>query len=204
VVLLRADSITLGFEDLTDGTRVTTQYAGLTFSNTAVLTAGISLDPDFPPESGENVVFDDGGPISIFSDTPIWSFSGYFTHNVVLTLTAFDGLGDSLGSATSVFSDNLACVDARPCESNPGSSPNEFIQLNFDEPFASLTIVGAPNGHSFTMDDVTIETAPEPNTLFLMLPLILLMSEYSRHRSRRDQSVGKGRISVRSCKTGHG
>jgi hypothetical protein len=159
---LKGDSIIIDFEDLTDSTPVTTQYAGLTFSDTTVITAGISLNEfEFPPHSGTNVAFDDGGPISIFSDTPIESFGAYFTYTEALTLTAFDSLGDTVGTATSAFSNNLACLDGPPCQGDPGSSPNEFIQIALDQTFVHITIQGDPGGTSFTMDDVTYETVPE-------------------------------------------
>src|SRR5580698_1855718 len=82
----RADIVTLNFEDFPDGTpipdstSITTQFPGLTFTNTTVITAGISLNEfEFPPRSGSNVAFDDGGPITIAFASPTSSFSGYFT-----------------------------------------------------------------------------------------------------------------------------
>jgi hypothetical protein len=50
--LLSAD-IVLNFEGLPDGTVVTTQFAGMVFSNATVATGGISLNEfEFPPHSG--------------------------------------------------------------------------------------------------------------------------------------------------------
>jgi hypothetical protein len=44
-----------------DSTNITNQFPGLTFSNTTVITAGMSLNEfEFPPHSGVNAVFDDG------------------------------------------------------------------------------------------------------------------------------------------------
>src|SRR5580700_6502590 len=77
----RADIATISFETLPDGTpifdgtSITTQFPGLTFTNTTVISAGISLNEfEFPPHSGSNVAFDDGGPITIAFTNPVLSF----------------------------------------------------------------------------------------------------------------------------------
>jgi hypothetical protein len=67
-------ALTIDFESLSDSEIVTTQYAGVgvTFSNATALTAGISLNEfDFPPNSGVNVVYDEGGPMTISFDIPV-------------------------------------------------------------------------------------------------------------------------------------
>ena len=54
----------IDFEGLPSGTMLTNQLAGLTFTNSVVLTAGVSLNEfDFPPHSGTNVInnFGSGG-----------------------------------------------------------------------------------------------------------------------------------------------
>ena len=78
----QAGIVTVDFETFPDGTpipdstSITTQFPGLIFTNTTVITAGISLNEfEFPPHSGTNVAFDDGGPISIDFASPISSFS---------------------------------------------------------------------------------------------------------------------------------
>ena len=84
---------TIDFEDLTDSTSVTTQYAGLSFANATVITAGISLNEfEFPPHSGTNVVFDDGGSLSITFDNPVSYVAGYLTYEAAVSLKAFDSL----------------------------------------------------------------------------------------------------------------
>ena len=71
---------TIDFENLPGGTVVTNQYAGVSFTNTLVLTAGTTLNAmEFPPHSGSNVVSDNGGPITITFATPITAFSAFFT-----------------------------------------------------------------------------------------------------------------------------
>jgi hypothetical protein len=157
-VSLRAATI-LDFEGFPDSTILTTQYPGLTFTNTIILTAGISLNEfEFPPHSGVNVASDNGGPISIAFDTPILGFGGYFTYAEPLTLDAFDATGTQVASATSAFSSNDALFG------DPGSSPNEFLSVSSPGGISSLTMAGDPDGGSFVMDDATTTSAvPEPH-----------------------------------------
>ena len=47
-----AQATVIDFESLTDSNSVTTQFAGVTFQNALVLTAGLSLnESEFPPQS---------------------------------------------------------------------------------------------------------------------------------------------------------
>lgn len=163
-----AHASTINFEGPPDSTIVTNQYAGLTFSNAIILTAGISLNEfEFPPNSGVNVLSDNGGPITITFATPVTSVSGYFTYLTGLTLTAFNASSTQVGLATSAFSSNLALSGV------PGSTPNEFLQLSFAGGISSLTISGDPAGGSFVLDDLSYQplatTTPEPSTFLLLL-----------------------------------
>jgi hypothetical protein len=177
-VLLCADSITIDFEtfpdssSIIDNTPITTQFPGLSFTNTTVITSGISLNElELPPHSGNNVAFDDSGPISIDFDTPVLSFSGHFTYYVPLTIAAFDSPGDEVASADSAYSSNVACGDGPPCLGDPGSSPNELISVDFANGISSVTITGGPSGSSFAMDDIgytALSSLPEPTSAFLM------------------------------------
>jgi hypothetical protein len=156
----------LNFEGFPDSTILTNQYPGLIFSNTIVLSAGISLNEfEFPPQSGTNVVSDNGGPISIAFAIPVLSFSGYFTYVEPLTLVGFDALNNQVASAASAFSSNDALFG------DPGSSPNEFLQVSFVGGISSVNITGDPLGGSFVMDDITYTPAnvPELSTTFLFL-----------------------------------
>ncbi len=57
----KASATTLNFEGFPGSTILTTQYPGLTFSNTIILTSGISLNEfEFPPHSGVSVVSENG------------------------------------------------------------------------------------------------------------------------------------------------
>ena len=160
----KATAATINFEGLADSTVVTTQYPGLTFSNTIVLTSGISLNEfEFPPHSGVNVVSDNGGAITILFSSPVTSFSGYFTYLTSFTVTAFNGASAQVSQATSAFTSNLAL------SGDPGSSPNEFLQVTFAGGISSVTLTGDPAGGSFVMDDASLTTAtPEPSSILLL------------------------------------
>src|SRR5689334_8465629 len=103
---VRADVI-LDFESLSDSTAVTTQFAGMVFSNATVGTAGVSIDEfDFPPHSGTNVILDDGGPMAISFVSSVDGFGAYFTYLEPLILEAFDASHNLLGTVHSAFSNN--------------------------------------------------------------------------------------------------
>lgn len=121
-----AKASVIDFEGLSDLESVTNQFSGLTFTNTTVVTAGISVNElELPPDSGIHEVFDDGGPISIAFSGPVLSFGAYFTYLEPLTLTAFDALSNPVSSAASAYSTNDALFG------DSGSSPNEFLQVSF-------------------------------------------------------------------------
>ncbi|MCC6396714.1 MAG: PEP-CTERM sorting domain-containing protein [Bacteroidetes bacterium] len=169
----------LDFEGLSDLESVTIQFPGLTFSNTITLTAGISVNEfDFPPRSGVNVASDDSGAIEILFSTPILSFSGYFTYLVPLSLQAF-GLNDAMVASTpSLFSAN----DGYSGE--PGSSPNEFLQVAYAGGISRVVIIGDSFGGSFTMDDVEYSAVPEPSTGLLLVSALSALTCLSRRRSK--------------------
>jgi hypothetical protein len=169
------EAATVTFDTLADGDLVTTQYPGLTFSNTVVLTAGISLNEfELPPRSGSNVASDSGGPITIDFLTPVTSFSAYFTYLAPLTVTGFNSSSAAIASASSAFGSNLAL------SGDPGSSPNELLMVAAPSGISRVTILGDPGGGSFTMDDAAFTplggtTVPEPATGTLALCVVLLL-----------------------------
>ena len=162
-----AAQVTINFDSLDDREVVGTALPGLTFLNATVLTSGISLNEfEFPPRSGANVVFDDGGAISITFATPVFSVGGFFTYVAPLTLTAFDTSNNLLGSVSSGFSTNLAL------SGEVGSSPNELLRLTSTIGIGSILIAGDPASGSFVLDDLTYDTVapvPEPGTLTLLV-----------------------------------
>ena len=156
-------ALVIDFEGLADGTSVTSQFPGLVFSNATVLSAGIGLNQfEFPPHSGTNVVFDDGGPITVTFSVPFLDAGGFFTYDEQLTLTALDPNGNVLGSVMSPFNSNDALFG------DPGSTPNEFLQLSGLGPIGSIVIAGDPAGGSFTLDDFQGTPTPEPSSLILL------------------------------------
>lgn len=166
--------ITIGFEtfpnstSISDGTPLISQFPGLTFTNATVITSGISLNEfELPPHSGQNVAFDDGGPISISFASPVLSFGAYFTYLEPLTLAGFDAAHTQVVSAISAFSSNDALFG------DSGSSPNEFLFVSFTGGISGITITGDSGGGSFVMDDAAFTTSPgavpEPGSILLLL-----------------------------------
>lgn len=152
----------IDFEGFADSTPLTTQIPGLTFANATVITAQITLNEfEFPPHSGTNVAFDDGGMLSFSFSTPQVRVGAFFTYGTALTFEAFDATDTLLGTARSAFSNNEAV------SGDPGSSPNEFLSLTFAG-ISRVRITGDPAGTSFTIDDLTVA---EPSTLSLILAL---------------------------------
>jgi hypothetical protein len=122
-----------------------------------------------------NVVSDNNGPMTIDFSMSTKSFSGYFTYTEPLTLDAFNASDTEVATDTSAFSNNLACLAGPPCPGDAGSSPNEFIELGFASGISSVTITGDPFGGSFTMDDMTYNSAvPEPNARAIIACAIIL------------------------------
>jgi PEP-CTERM motif len=167
---LGSASTIVNFESLNDSDVVTNQIPGLAFVDATVLTAGVSLNEfEFPPHSGANVVFDDGGPMSIVFAVPQLTVGGYFNYVAGLTFQAFDASHTLLGSQTSSFTSNLAL------SGEVGSTPNEFLQFTSVTGIGSITITADPGGNSFTLDDLTLTPlangtpVPEPTTLVLVL-----------------------------------
>lgn len=188
LLLLMAVSTTISkaspitFEGLTDGTAVTNQFSNLLFLNATIATAGTSLNEfEFPPHSGSNVVFDSGGPMSISFLVPVTSVSGFLTYGTQLTITAFDASNNVLGTLTSAFNNNEAL------SGDAGSHSNEFFSFSVVSGISRITISGDPLGGSFTLDDLTFNTAapmPEPASLFLLLGAFGGLSIFRLRRRR--------------------
>jgi len=181
------------FESFSDGDVITTEVAGLTFQNASILSAGVSLNEfEFPPNSGSNVVVDDGGPISIIFDSPVSAFSGYFTYLTQLTLEAFDTNSNLLATVLSDFVTNPAV------SGDAGSSPNEFLSISSSTGIARVAISGDPSGFSFVMDDLTVSsreygnTVPEPG----MLPLFFLGAIAASMAIKRKKSTLASNVAV--------
>lgn len=168
-----AAPVVIGFEGFADSTPITTQITDMTFVNATVLTSGIGLNEfEFPPKTGTNVVFDDGGPITITFAAPVFGVGGYFNYAMPLTFTVFDSVNAVLISLNSAYASNLGL------SGDPGSTTNELLSYsNLGGLIAKLVITGDPLGGSFTMDDLTVDFGastpmPEPQTLALVLGLL--------------------------------
>lgn len=167
---------------------VASRFAHACAENLTALTAGLSLNEfSFPPHSGDTAVFDDGGPLSLGFLSPVAEFGAFFTYTTPLTLAAYDASANLIGSVTSTFGSNTADgADA-------GSSPNEFIFLNFStSTIWTVTITGLLTGGSFVMDDATFASAPtpptgvpEPATLILMLIALPMLALAGRRKNLR-------------------
>jgi hypothetical protein len=162
-------AVTINFDGLSDSTVLTDQYSGsgVTFSNATVITAGFTLNEfEFPPHSGSNVVFDDGGLMALTFSTPMANFGAYFTYSTDLFLSFFGTANALVGTVTSAYISNMAL------SGDPGSSPNELLTFAWASGISSILIQGDPAGSSFVMDDMTanpVSTAvPEPSTLLLL------------------------------------
>jgi hypothetical protein len=154
------------FEEFEDFTPLTTEISGLTFSNTTVLSAGISLNEfEFPPKSGVNVVVDDSGPIEISFATPVQQVGAFLTYLSPVMMTAYDEDGNVVDVTTSKFLANAAL------SGEAGSTPNEFLGVSSLGGIQRIVIAGDPNGFSFVLDDLTVGDLTLVNPLVTFVPL---------------------------------
>lgn len=167
IVSIPAQAYIIDFDNLADLDPVTNQYSGfgVSFSNATVLTAGLSLNElEFPPLSGQNVVFDDGGPITIDFLALVTDAGGYFTYNTALTISAYDSFNNLIGTIDSGVSSNFI-------SSGSLIPPNEYLHIAFAGGISQLVITGGAEGGSFTLDDFTatpVTPVPEPSMLLLL------------------------------------
>lgn len=181
---LAAAPVTITFEGLDDGTILTYEYPGLTFSNAIILRAQYSLDEfEFPPYSGSNIASDNNGPMRIDFAQPVDRVAGRFTYAQPLTLDAFSATDVLLGSVTSPFSNNEA-ISGTPTD------PNELLLLPFNG-ISYVTFTGAVSGGSFTLDDLTFTAStsvsqptpvPEPGAVVLVLTGMASLTRAWRRR----------------------
>jgi hypothetical protein len=171
-----ARSSLITFEGFGDSTPISNQYGGfgVAFTGATILTAGISLfESEFPPKSGANVVYDDGGPLNILFSAPVQQVEAYFTYATKLTLSFFDNADVSVGSITSTFSSNMGL------SGDAGSISNELFGLTYLPGIARLTIAGDILGSSFVMDDLNFtpvtETVPGPEPVSVPEPDLLIL-----------------------------
>jgi predicted heme/steroid binding protein len=168
-----AGPIVYNFDTFDDATSLTTQYAGLSFTQSTVIKAGQSLnEASFPPHSADGVVFDDGGPITIVFSTPVFSVGGYFTYTSGLTFAVYDAGNALIGELFSAYANNIA-----EGVGDAGSVPNELIQFaSAGGLIARITITADAGGSSLVLDDLTVDdgatSIPEPSSIALMAGVI--------------------------------
>jgi hypothetical protein len=174
------------FESGGDGDPVTDLFPGVALTNATAIVAGASLNQlEFPPRSGNTVVFDDGGPMTIDFVKPVASVGAWLTYSSALTFTAYDSALNVIGTELSLFGSNLAL------SGEPGSSPNEFIGVaSLTEDIYRVTISGDAGGGSFALDDLTVEfrrngQVPEPPAIAPMLACAMALGRSRARATRR-------------------
>jgi hypothetical protein len=193
-----AGALTIDFEGPSDSTVLTNEYTGVIFSNATVITSGITLnESEFPPHSGTNAIFYDGGAMTIAFSTPMTNVGAYFTYGFSLTLFFYDSL-DNLdnpeGTLNSAFSSNFV---------SSGNPPNEFLSFASASGISKAIILGDQVGTSFVMDDLTfnpLSTAvPEPNTLLLLAGGFWMITAYGSRKPPGKKSANSFGSQEKTC-----
>ena len=157
-----APTIVIDFESLTDYEVVDDQYLalGADFGGTAtILTAGVSLNPIFPPYSGSNVITDDPllGIVRIDAVGSPWSMiGGYVTGNTNITLTAYAADSSVLGTVSTGGANYIGA--------GTGLLPNIFLSVT--APGIAYAVF-SDSGYSFTVDDLSLQAIPAPGAILL-------------------------------------
>lgn len=181
-----AGKTVIDFESLAETNVVDNQFLGLgaDFNGTATtLTVGSLLNPDYPPNSGSNVIYDDNqfgtGIIRVDAVGTFWGMAGaYATRNANVTLTAYASDSSVMGTA-STGDRNYIGVPSGPL-------PNIFLSVTApDIAYVEFSHSGIPDlpaylnpprlgfrefgeiGNSFTVDDFTFQTIPAPGAILL-------------------------------------
>lgn len=182
-VPLVSSAAVITFEGFADQTVFTNQDFGngVTFSGAMVLSAGGSLNSaQFPPNSGINVVYNPSGAMTLLFTNAVDFFSGYFTYNQLLTITAYDALDNIVDTA-------LGQCTANYIGSGCGA-PNEFVQVADAGSISKVIIVGG-GGNNFTLDDASFtgsidpNRVPEPGTLAILLGGLGLLAHNRRRKA---------------------
>jgi RHS repeat-associated protein len=179
---VRADTV-IGFEDLPDAyffsagdQNIGGYYPGVTLgpdvTALSVSRFGGYDDSGFPPHSGDVAVWDAGdATVEIDFAAPVQSFGVWYTTFDPLTLQAFDGADDLLGTAVG--------------DPNTDGSTGVSSFLSFASPgIQSVTLTSTPG--FFVLDDLTYDTSgtatPEPGSLLFMATGMILIICAARRR----------------------
>jgi hypothetical protein len=153
-----AEAAVINFDNLHSGEIVDNQYLdlGVDFNGSpSVLTQGDGLDPNFPPVSGNNLVYNyPFDAITVNAVNSAWdNVGGYVTSGFGVTLTAYDANNRVLGMASTSGSNVL--------NSTTGLSPNIFLKVVASNiAYVKFMAQDGAGGNSFTLDDFTFERDP--------------------------------------------
>lgn len=175
---LMADQ-TLTFEGFADNTVLTTQYPGINFQGAQILqkSTGSLNWTQFPPHSGDAVIYNPSGPMELIFSTPIDYFSGYLTYNSGMTLNGYDSLNNLLDTESGAYANNYV---------SSGNPPNEYLIINAAN-ITRVELIGG-GGNNFTLDDAqftgSIDTnqVPEPTTMLLLGSGLIGLAGYGRKK----------------------
>lgn len=148
----------IDFEGFSDGEILTSQTPGLTFNDATILTAGASLNEfDFPPHSGNSVIYTGSGLLNIGFDSPVSGVSAYVSYvdAVGIDLTLYD-INEALLAYASFASPAAGIVN------------NQYIALGAAGIRRMvISLSGVSQGNEFIVDDLSY--VPEPTAMALIV-----------------------------------
>jgi len=157
-------SITIiDFETLGNYEVVDDQFTGLgaDFNGSASVlsAAGLSLNPIFPPHSGDKVIYDDpylgSGIVRVDAVGPLWTMAGgYVTGNTNVTLTAYASDSSVLGTDSTGGANYIGA----------GLPPNIFLSVSAP---GIAYVEFSDTGNTYVVDDFTFEVIPAPGAILL-------------------------------------
>lgn len=148
----------INFDTLSPGEVIDNQFLdlGVDFNGTsAILTLGESLDPTYPPFSGNNIAFNYiSNAITVNAVGSTWDGVGaYITGLGQITLTAYDADNRVLGTTSTGGSNYL--------NAGTGLSPNIFLKIAASNiAYVKFMAESELGGNTFTLDNFTFEPSP--------------------------------------------
>lgn len=154
---------TIDFETLADWEVVDDQFLsqGADFNGLAVAArAGQSLNPTYPPHSGQTVIVDHPfgtGTVRVDAVGPLWDYvAGYVTGAQAVTMTAYDSGGNPLGTAATPGPNWVGSPSGYPPNILLSISAPQIAYVEFED-----------SGNTYTIDDFSFRQIPEPTTLVI-------------------------------------